>query len=98
MQAEVGRLADRVAASLQGKSLRARTVTVKVRYADFTTVTRRHTADRPTAEAADIAERARLLLGRTEAGVRAVRLLGVGTHGLVASAAATDAADAQALG
>jgi DNA polymerase IV len=42
MQAEVARLAGRVAASLQGKQLRARTVTIKVRYADFSTVTRSH--------------------------------------------------------
>src|SRR5712664_4189038 len=40
MQAEIERLARRVAGSLQRKGLLARTVTIKVRYANFTTVTR----------------------------------------------------------
>ncbi|MGD9951876.1 MAG: DNA polymerase IV [Burkholderiales bacterium] len=82
MRAEIERLAKRTAASLQKKALVAKTVTVKVRYADFTTVTRSHTEAPPTRDAARIAERARLLLERTDAGARAVRLLGVGVHGL----------------
>ena len=82
IHAELGRLAGRVAASLQGKELRARTVTIKVRYDDFSTVTRSHTDDSPTCDAGEIGQRAILLLGRTEAGTRPVRLLGVGTHGL----------------
>ena len=45
MHAELERLARRVAASLHGKELRARTVTIKVRYDDFATVTRSHTDD-----------------------------------------------------
>jgi DNA polymerase-4 len=82
MRAEIERLARRVAASVAKKGLAARTVTVKVRYADFTTVTRSHTEEPPTQDARIIARRAQLLLARTEAGRRAVRLLGVGTHGL----------------
>jgi DNA polymerase-4 len=58
-------------------------VTVKVRYADFSTVTRSHTASAPTSDAGEIAERALALLERTEAARRPVRLLGVGAHGLV---------------
>src|SRR5204863_103802 len=45
MNREVARLARDLAASLADKRLRARTVTIKVRYADFTTVTRSHTAE-----------------------------------------------------
>jgi DNA polymerase IV len=82
MRAEIERLAKRTAASLQKKGLAARTVTVKVRYGDFTTVTRSHTEPLPTRDAARVVERALALLGRTEAGKRAVRLLGVGAHGL----------------
>jgi DNA polymerase-4 len=82
MRAEIERLAKRVAAMLGKKGLAARTVTVKVRYPDFTTVTRSHTADAPTADASDIARRALVLLERTEAGRRPVRLLGVGAHEL----------------
>ncbi|MBI3372348.1 MAG: DNA polymerase IV [Betaproteobacteria bacterium] len=80
---EIERLAQRVAESLRRKKLRARTVTIKVRYADFSTVTRSHTGAAPTRDGGDMAARALLLLERTEAGRRAVRLLGVGAHGLL---------------
>jgi nucleotidyltransferase/DNA polymerase involved in DNA repair len=40
MRAEVERMAHRVAASLEKKKLMARSVTLKLRYSDFTTVTR----------------------------------------------------------
>jgi len=82
MRAEVERLARRVAASLEKKGLVARAVTLKLRYSDFTTVTRSHTADRPTHAPAEFAARAVALLERTDAARRPVRLLGVGAHGL----------------
>jgi DNA polymerase-4 len=66
---------------LQRKFLFARTVTLKVRYSDFTTVTRSQSAP-PTRDAALIAARAIQLLERTEAGSRPVRLLGVSVHNL----------------
>jgi len=81
---EIARLAARVAASLAKLRLRARTVTIKVRYGDFTTVTRSHSELLATADASDITGRALALLARTEATTRPVRLLGVGSHGLVA--------------
>ena len=82
MRAEVERLARRVAGSLAKKNLYARAVTLKLRYSDFTTVTRSHTADRLTHDADDFAARAVALLDRTDAARRPVRLLGVGAHGL----------------
>ena len=82
MRAEIERLARRVAAQVANKGLVARTVTIKVRYADFTTVTRSHTEEPATHETARIAARALMLLERTDAGKRPVRLLGVGAHGL----------------
>jgi DNA polymerase-4 len=82
MRAEITRLSDRVAQSLQKKHLLARTVTIKVRYGDFTTVTRSHTAEPATRDPAEFAGRARALLERTDAARRPVRLLGVGAHGL----------------
>jgi DNA polymerase-4 len=82
MRAEIERLARRVAGSVAKKGLVARTVTIKVRYPDFTTVTRSHTDAGATADARRIAERALALLARTDAGKRPVRLLGVGVHGL----------------
>ena len=83
IRGEVERIARRTAEGLATRKLRARTVTIKVRYADFTTVTRSHTAAAPTCSAAEIAARALALLERTDAARRAVRLLGVGAHGLV---------------
>jgi DNA polymerase IV len=59
-----------------------RTVTLKVRYSDFTTVTRSHSA-LPTSSVDEIASRAVALLDRTEAGRRPVRLLGVSVHNLI---------------
>jgi DNA polymerase-4 len=59
----------------------ARTVTIKVRYGDFTTITRSHTAA-PTRDRANITDRAVKLLEKTDAGRRPVRLLGVSVHNL----------------
>ncbi len=87
MRAEVERLAHRVAASLEKKKLYARAVTLKLRYSDFTTVTRSHTAGTPTRAPAEFALRALALLERTDAARRPVRLLGVGAHGLAGNEA-----------
>jgi len=56
-----------------------------VRYSDFTTITRSHTAP-PTREEADIIARAMQLLEKTEAGRRPVRLLGVSVHNFTGGA------------
>ena len=82
IRAEIERMARQSADWLVRKELLARTVTIKVRYADFTTVTRSHTAAAPTRDADAIAARALTLLERTEAGRRPIRLLGAGVHGL----------------
>lgn len=70
-----------VAAGVRKRAQVARTVTIKVRYADFETVTRRRTLPSPTADPTVVAHAASLLLQDTQAGVRAVRLLGVGLSG-----------------
>ncbi|TMH25481.1 MAG: DNA polymerase IV [Betaproteobacteria bacterium] len=75
-------LAEEVAGELKRKGLRARTVTIKVRYNNFTTVTRSHTTEYFTDSRPDLVNRAQMLLERTDAGVRPVRLLGVGAHAL----------------
>jgi len=82
IRAEIERMARQTAAWLARKELLARTVTIKVRYADFSTVTRSHTAAAPTRDADEIAARALTLLERTDAGRRPIRLLGAGVHGL----------------
>ena len=68
MSVEIDRLARRVAASLEKKGLLARTVTIKVRYANFTTVTRSHTEEPATQDEARIVERALMLLGAHRCG------------------------------
>jgi DNA polymerase-4 len=87
VRVEIERMARQSAAWLARKGLHARTVTVKVRYADFTTVTRSHTDAAPTRDPDAIAARALTLLARTEAGRRPIRLLGAGVHGLCDAAA-----------
>ncbi|HUR32203.1 MAG TPA: DNA polymerase IV [Vicinamibacterales bacterium] len=76
---EVERMALQAGDWLVRRGLYARTVTVKVRYSDFTTVTRSHSSA-PTRDAAGIATRAVELLQKTSAGERPVRLLGVSVH------------------
>jgi len=64
---------------LSKRQLLARTVTIKVRYDDFTTITRSHTA-LPTRDEGDLTARALKLLDKTAVGTRPVRLLGVSVH------------------
>ncbi len=78
----VGDLAQETAGWLERHRTAGRTVTLKVRYDDFTTITRSLTLDVPTFDARDIVESATALLARTEAGPRPVRLLGVSVHNL----------------
>ena len=94
---ELERLARRGADWLERKQLVARTVTIKVRYADFTTVTRSHSERPSTRDAARIATRASHLLGRTEADTQPVRLLGVSLHNLSAEGDAGSAPENRTL-
>jgi len=80
---EVDQMARDDAGWLERKSLLCRTVTIKVRYDDFTTITRSHSAVPGTRDADVLASRAVALLDRTEAGVRPVRLVGVSVHNLI---------------
>ena len=73
---------EQLADHLQRSGEIARTVTTKVRYSDFTTITRSHTAP-PDRDADAIAHRAVALLSKTEAGERPVRLLGASVHNLI---------------
>ena len=79
---EIDGMARDAAEWLEQHELRCRTVTIKVRYSDFTTITRSHSRTPATADGEDIAQRAVKLLERTEAAARPVRLLGVSVHNL----------------
>ena len=59
----------------------ARTVTIKLRYSDFTTITRSHSHE-ATSDPDQVVQRAVALLEKTEAGRRPVRLLGAGVQNL----------------
>ena len=90
IRGEIDQLARGVAEWLGRKGKSARTVTIKVRYSDFTTITRSQSVPEPTADADQIAARALKLLDKTEAGVRPVRLLGVSVHNFGETEAESD--------
>ncbi len=72
-----------VARDLRREGFLARTIVLKLRYGDFTTITRQTTLRAPTTRADEIAQCARELLAAHWDKRRAVRLLGVGAHNLV---------------
>lgn len=72
-----------VAADLSRLSLRARTCTLKVRYDDFSTITRSRSVEPALRDREALFDVAReLLLSSTEAGTRPIRLLGVSASNL----------------
>jgi DNA polymerase IV len=81
LELELLRLSERVAGSLRRKGLRGRTVSIKVRFADFTTITRARTVPSGTDVAREIHVTAVALLTE-HAPSGAVRLIGVRVEGL----------------
>ncbi len=79
---EVKTLAKECTDWLARHKLFAKTVTLKVRYDNFQTITRSETASRPASDEESLLRRAVALLDKTEAGQRPIRLLGVSLHGL----------------
>jgi DNA polymerase-4 len=78
------RHAERVGTDLRRAGRRCRTVTLKVRWSDFTTLTRSHTLERPAQSTAALAAAGEALLDqllRTER-MRPVRLIGLGATNL----------------
>jgi DNA polymerase-4 len=80
IQAEVAKMAEAAAGWLETRDTVARTVTLKLRYRDFRTITRSH-SEAPTRETGAIVDRAVRLVDRTDAGRTPVRLLGVSVSG-----------------
>jgi DNA polymerase-4 len=70
-------LATEVGARLRGEGLAGRTIGIKVRFADFRTITRAHTLTRPTDRTHDLFEVAAGLLDALHLDRVRVRLLGV---------------------
>jgi DNA polymerase-4 len=86
LRREVARMADAVAWRLRRAGLAARTVTLKVRFGDFRTITRSTTAAQAVDDGPAIARAASALLDRVDPSP-GVRLLGVTASGLVEGAA-----------
>lgn len=82
LEAVLASQAERVAGTLETKNLRAGTVVLKLRYADFSTITRSLTPSEPLQSAEGLLAAGVDLLGRTEAGQRPVRLIGLGASKL----------------
>lgn len=85
IEAQVLAMADRCARHLRAKGMVGRTVTLKVRTADFATVTRSRTLAAPTDVTADVFAAARDLLAAVDRRGLPVRLVGVRMEGLSAS-------------
>ena len=80
--------AERVGADLRGQHRRARTVTLKLRWTDFTTLTRSRTLERPAQTTEELTECGWALLDELLAreSLRPVRLIGLGATNLVEDA------------
>lgn len=74
--------ADDIAGRMERRRLAALTVQVKVRYADFTTLTRQISVDDPVTQARDVYRLGCWLLAQHRLVHRPLRLLGLGVSGL----------------
>ena len=83
---EVRRMAERVGTRLRDHGLTGRTVTLKVRFPDFRTITRSATLPEPFAASSGIARQAVALLDKIDI-TGGIRLLGVSVSNLTAGAA-----------
>jgi DNA polymerase IV len=79
LRRELLRLADQVTARMRRDGRRARTLTVKVKFADFQTITRSVTTEGPLHDPTEVFEAAHHLLSAVETH-RGVRLLGISLH------------------
>jgi DNA polymerase-4 len=85
LEREVVRFADAIAARLRKHEVAGRTISIKVRFHDFRTITRATTLASATDAATEIAREAKTLLAQVDLGA-GVRLLGVSVSGLTEDA------------
>jgi len=93
MEATLARLCEKVGRRLREQGLHARTVQLKLRYRDFTTITRAQTLGRATDLDTELFEEARQLFRRNWKAGAEVRLLGVHASGWSDEAAQMDLMD-----
>jgi len=97
LKATLRYLGERVGADLRQKGKRARCITLKLRYADFTTITRRHTLSQTTDSDQTIFDTGLGLLNRALSGEKQpVRLIGIGVSELVEVGGQLDMLDGSA--
>ncbi len=94
MREQLSLMAEELCAGLARHDRRGRTIAIKVRLDDWTTVTRAHTVAEPTCDARLVSEVALRLL-REYAPPRPVRLLGVRVAGLGSATARAHGGDAE---
>jgi DNA polymerase-4 len=82
LETELLRLVDKLEYRMRRAALVGRTISIKVRFADFTTISRSHTPPAPAVLAKDMFREARQLLLNAVPSPQAVRLLGVALTGL----------------
>ena len=81
LESTLARLSEMVGRRLREHSLHARTVQLKLRYSDFTTITRAHSLDHATQLDTEIFREARELFRRNRKAKAKIRLLGVHASG-----------------
>lgn len=84
IKAELLFLSTRVSARMRRNGVKGRTITLKVKYKDFTLVTRAETLHQATDDGGDLYRSVLPLLAKTDAGKRPVRLLGISLSNLSA--------------
>lgn len=81
VEATLAHLAEKVGRRLREHGLHARTVQIKLRYSDFTTLTRAHSLPEPTQIDIDLVEHSRRLLHANWDRHQSIRLIGIHASG-----------------
>ncbi len=81
IEATLAHLAEKVGRRLREHGLHARTIQLKLRYSDFTTITRAHSLPAPTQIDIDLVEQSRSLLYANWDRRRDIRLIGIHASG-----------------
>ena len=97
LKATLRYLGERVGADLRGRGKQARCITLKLRYADFTTITRSHTLAQTTdSDQVKFDTGAKLLNKALSLEKQAARLIGIGVSNLIESGRQLEMLDSSA--
>jgi DNA polymerase IV len=77
LESVIESLTNRVCEGLEKEHKKGKTLSIKVRYENFDTISKQLSLDSPTSSPQLLSEKAVFLLNQTEAGMRKVRLLGI---------------------